>query len=187
MTTPTAKQTQTPTRWTADPAHSSVGFQVRHMMVSTVRGTFNEVHATLDYDPENPAASKIEVRIPVDSIDTREPKRDGHLKSADFFDAEHHPEAVFVSKAIEATGDDTYRVTGDLTLRETTEEITVEVEASPVVKNPMSGTPTRGFEARATLDRKRWGLNWNAALETGGVLVGDKVKVTVDLELTPEG
>lgn len=181
----TKKDVRKTTRWVSDPSHSAASFEVKHMMVSTVRGVFRPIEATLSFDEAEPTRSRVEVKVPVAAIDTRDDNRDAHLRSADFFDAEHFPYLTFESKEIERTGDLAYRVAGELTIRGTTRPVEVDVEATGEVKNPMTGQPTRGYEVHAKIDRKDFGLNWNKALEAGGWLVGDKVKITVDLELIP--
>lgn len=179
---PAASQAST---WKADAAHTAAQFEVKHMMISTVRGAFSGVEATLDLNDSDLAHSKVTAKIPVATVDTREPKRDGHLKSPDFFDAANHPYITFVSTKIEKKGENRYAVAGDLTIRGVTRPVVLDVEASPEVKNPFTGIPARGFHATTTVNRKDFGLTWNKALETGGVLVGDEVKILLDVEFNP--
>lgn len=167
--------------YTIDPAHTSVHFSVRHMMVSNVRGEFSKVAGTLTFDPHNPSASTVEATIDVNSLNTREPQRDGHLKSADFLDVERFPTITFKSTKVEpspAGG----TITGELTIHGVTRPVTLEVEGpGPEVKDPW-GMQRIGAGATAKLSRSDFGLTWNSALETGGVLVGDEVKITIDIE-----
>ena len=169
------------TSWKVDPSHSHAEFAVRHLMIATVRGRFAEVTGTLTGDETDPAGASIELTIPVDGIDTRESQRDAHLRSADFFDAEHHPAITFRSSKILKAGNE-FTVTGDLTIRGVTKPITLQVETGGRVRDPW-GNERLGFSATTRLNRKDFGLHWNQTLETGGVLVGDEVKVTVELEL----
>jgi len=168
--------------YTIDPAHSSADFKVRHLMVSNVRGEFSGISGTVTFDPENPAASKVEAKIPVATIQTRDPQRDAHLKSADFFDVEKFPEITFVSTKVVKKGDEEYKVTGDLTIHGVTREVTLDVEGpTSEVKDPW-GNIKIGAAAQTKIKRKDFGLEWNAALETGGVLVGEDVAIHLDLE-----
>jgi polyisoprenoid-binding protein YceI len=167
--------------WNIDNAHSSINFSVRHLMIAKVRGTFAKWRATTDYNESNPAASKIEVRIDAASIDTKEPQRDGHLRSADFLDAEKFPELVFASKEITRDGDD-YVVAGELTIRGVTKPVRLQVESLGAGKDPW-GNQRLAFTAKTAINRKEYGLNWNQALEAGGVLVGEKVEIELDVQL----
>ena len=169
------------TSWKVDPSHSHAEFAVHHLMISTVKGRFADVTGTLSGDETDPAGASIELLIPVASIDTRESQRDAHLRSADFFDADNYPVIRFASSTIARVGSH-FTVTGDLTIRGVTKAITLEVEAGGRVRDPWGGERI-GFSATTRLNRKDFGLVWNQALETGGVLVGDEVKVTVELEL----
>ena len=172
------------TTYTIDPAHSVADFKVRHLMVSNVRGEFSGVTGTVQLDAENPANSKVEATIPVGSIQTREPQRDTHLKSADFFDVENFPQIKFVSTKVAKEDDEEYKVTGDLTIHGVTKEVTLEVEGpAPEAKDPW-GNRKSGASAKTKINRKDFGLVWNMALETGGVLVGEDVQIHLDLELT---
>jgi polyisoprenoid-binding protein YceI len=157
-----------------DPSHSRVGFVARHAMVTKVRGSFNEFAGTALLDAEDPAASRVELTIQAASIDTRNPDRDAHLRSNDFFDMENHPEIRFVSTAVEQVDAESYRLSGDLTIKGVTKAVTVDVEYTGTAVDPF-GNLRVGFEGRTTVNRKDWGVNWNAALEAGGVLVGEKV------------
>lgn len=167
-----------------DPAHSSVHFSVRHMMLSNVRGEFGKVSGTVKYDPQNPESSSVEATIDARSINTRDAQRDNHLKSADFLDVEKFPTLTFRSKKVQITSSNGGKVTGDLTLHGVTREVTLNVEGpTQEVKDPW-GKQRIGASATAKLNRKDFGLTWNAALEAGGVMVGDEVKIEMDLELT---
>jgi len=168
------------TNFTIDAGHSSVGFSVRHMVVAKTRGRFTKFSGTFGFDPENPQASHVAVTIDVASIETHDAQRDGHLKSPDFFDAENHKEITFKSKRVEGKGSD-LKVIGDLTIRGTTHEVTLDVEYAGGGKDPW-GNERAGFSAKTSVNRKDYGLTWNAALETGGVLVGEKVEIEIDVE-----
>jgi polyisoprenoid-binding protein YceI len=164
-----------------DPAHTSAHFSIRHMMISNVRGDFTKVSGTVVYDAANPANSKADAVIEVASINTREPQRDTHLKSADFFDAENFPLIVFRGKEVSKQDGD-WKLKGDLTIHGVTREISLDVEEpTPEQKDPW-GNQRIGATATGKLSRKDFGLTWNAALEAGGVLVGDEVKLTIELE-----
>jgi polyisoprenoid-binding protein YceI len=167
--------------WNIDTSHSGVHFSVRHMVVSKVRGAFGDWQATLLFDEENPSASKVSARIKATSIDTREPKRDGHLRSSDFFDVEQHPELVFESTKVEKSGEGAYRITGDLTIRGVTREVVLDTEFLGRGKDPW-GQERLGFQASTAINRKDFGLTWNQALEAGGVLVGEKVEISLDVQ-----
>ena len=178
-TQPNATSTST---WTVDPTHVEVGFAVRHLMISTVRGRFGRVTGTVTLDEKHPANSKIDIEVDIASIDTRQEQRDAHLRSADFFDAENFPTMHFVGRKIEGdiTGD--FTITGDLTVRGTTRAITLEATAEGRGRDPW-GNERAGFSAKGKFLRSEFGLTWNQALEAGGVAVGDEVKISIDLEL----
>jgi polyisoprenoid-binding protein YceI len=167
--------------WDIDPSHSSVDFSVRHMMVSKVRGRFSAFAGTITIADE-PLASTASVTIDPNSIDTRDAKRDDHLRSADFFDVASHPEIMFRSTSVEPAGDD-FRLHGDVTIKGVTRPVMLDVEVGGVAQDPWGGTRV-GFHASGTLNRSDFGLEWNAALETGGVLVGDKITLDLDVEAT---
>jgi polyisoprenoid-binding protein YceI len=169
--------------YTIDPAHSGAHFKVRHMMITNVRGEFSKVSGAVKFDPANPAASSITADIDVNSISTREPDRDKHLKSADFFDAANYPTIRFQSKQVEPEGTGRYRVTGDLTIRGVTREVVLRVEGPTAEAKDPWGNLRRGAEATAKINRKDFGLTWNQALEAGGVLVGDEVEISLEIEL----
>jgi polyisoprenoid-binding protein YceI len=166
-----------------DSSHSSAGFAVKHVMVSTVRGEFQKVSGTIVLDDKNLKASKVEASIDASTINTREPKRDEHLKSADFFDVKKFPNITFASTSVKSAGKGKYKVAGNLTMHGVTKPVVLDVDSpSTEVKDPY-GNVKRGAVATTTVSRKDFGLNWNAALEAGGVVVGDDVKITIDLEL----
>jgi polyisoprenoid-binding protein YceI len=164
-----------------DPAHSSASFKVRHMMIANVKGSFNKLEGSVVFDARNPEAARIDARIDAASIDTREPQRDAHLRSADFLDVENYPQLTFRSKSVKSIGENEYELTGDLTIRGVTREVKLQVESTPEVKDPW-GNLRVGATATTVINRKDFGLTWNTALETGGVLVGDRVDITLDLE-----
>ncbi|MFI6104069.1 YceI family protein [Streptomyces sp. NPDC051310] len=163
-----------------DPAHSSIGFTARHAMVTNVRGSFADYSGSLTLDGSDPAASAASIDVKIGSIDTGNADRDGHLRSADFFDAEQFPLMTFRSTSAEALGGSDYRITGDLTIKGVTKPISIDLEFNGAAKDPF-GNERVGFEGKAELLRSEWGLTWNAALETGGVLVSDKIKLTFEI------
>ena len=167
--------------WNLDTTHSSVEFAVKHMVIASTKGRFTGYDVEANVDENNLANSNATVRIKADSIDTRDEKRDGHLRSADFFDVENNPYITFVSKRLEPNGHDDYKIVGDLTIRGVTREVPLDVEVGGQAKDPW-GNVRMGFAATASLSRKDFGLTWNQALETGGVLVGDRVDVEIELE-----
>jgi polyisoprenoid-binding protein YceI len=165
---------------TFDTAHSEVAFEVRHLL-TRVRGRFTDFEGTIDYDPEAPEHSAVSFTARTASIDTGEPQRDAHLRSADFFETDRYPTMTFASRRIEAAGADRYLVVGDLTMAGVTKEIALPVRYLGTAKDPW-GNEKVAFEAAVTLDRKDFGLTWNAVLEAGGFLVGDEVKVTLSVQ-----
>ena len=170
------------TQYSIDTAHSEIGFSVRHMMFAKVRGQFKTWTATIQYDDTAPAKTSLEVNVDVASIDTREEKRDAHLRSDDFFSAEKSPKMTFRSKHVEPAGKGRYKLVGDLTIRDTTREIALDVEQTGGGKDPW-GNQRLGFTAKAAINRSEWGLKWNQALEAGGVLVSDKVEIEVEAQV----
>ena len=166
--------------YTLDPSHTSVGFTTRHAMVTKVRGTFNEVEGQATTGPNLEGAS-IEVTMQAGSVDTRNGDRDGHLRSADFFDVEQYPTMTFRSTEVTAPDADTLRVTGDLTIKDVTRPVTIDFDYAGAAKDPF-GNERIGFEGSVVVNRKDFGLTWNAALETGGVLVSEKV--TLEFEVS---
>lgn len=167
--------------WSIDPAHTHIEFAVRHLMISTVKGRFAEFSGNVQLDPADLTTAKLDVNINVASIDTRVTDRDNHLRSADFFDAANHPAITFTSRKVEQQGD-AYRVVGDLTIRGVTREVPLTVSLEGQAKDPW-GNQRMAFAATAKINRADFGLTWNAALEAGGVVVGEEVKITIDVEL----
>jgi polyisoprenoid-binding protein YceI len=168
--------------YSVDVSHSRLGFQARHAMVTNVRGHFEQFEGAAILDQSDPGKSSAEVAVQVASITTSNQQRDDHLRSGDFFDVATHPAMTFRSTSIQRTGDDTYQVSGDLTIRDVTKPVTVDLEFTGAAKDPWGQTRI-GFEGSAVLNRKDWGLVWNTALETGGVLVSEKIKIDVELSL----
>lgn len=166
--------------WQIDPTHSSLTFAVRHMMVATVRGSMGGLRGTLEFDPQRPDAGAIDVSADPATITTGEPKRDGHLRSADFFDATTFPEVHFRSTKIARTHGDELEVQGELTIRGVTKPIAAEAEIEGSWDDPSFGKRV-GLTAKATIDRRDWGLVWNQPVANGGILVGEKVKVEIGL------
>ncbi|MFE6824045.1 YceI family protein [Streptomyces sp. NPDC057690] len=166
--------------YTIDPAHSTFGFVARHAMVTNVKGKFNDFTGSLHLDGTDPSKSTASVDITMDSIDTGSADRDGHLKSADFFKTDEFPTMTFRATSAEALGGDDYRITGDLTILGVTKPLSIDLEFNGSAKDPF-GNERVGFEGKAEILRSAWGLTWNAALETGGVLVSDKIKLNFDI------
>jgi len=181
MTTST-QASSTATTWTLDPMHVEVGFAVRHLMISTVRGRFGTASGVVVFDAANPAHNKVDVTIDVGSVDTRQEMRDNHLRSADFFDVANYPHMHFVGKRVEGDVAKKFRVVGDLTIRDITREITLDVANEGSTNDPW-GNERVGFSATAKLNRSDFNLTWNQGLEAGGVLVGEEVKLSIDAEL----
>jgi len=166
--------------WQIDPAHSLVEFAVRHLMISTVKGRFGDVAGTIQIDGNDPAKSVVDVTINVASIDTREPQRDTHLRSADFFDADRFPTLRFRSTRVSG-GPGQLLVTGDLTIRDVTREVTLTVTPEGQGKDPWGGERA-GYSAKTKINRSDFGLTWNQVLEAGGVVVGEEIKISIDVE-----
>jgi polyisoprenoid-binding protein YceI len=169
------------TKWDFDLGHSSVNFHVRHLMVSKVHGRFTRWSGNLELDEQDLTRSRLDVTIDATSIDTQEPKRDEHLRSADFLEVAAFPTITFASKQITREGEDRFVVVGDLTIRGVTKPVTLQVEGGDRVTDPWGGTRT-GFSARTSISRKDFGLTWNVALEAGGFLVGDKLDISLEIE-----
>jgi polyisoprenoid-binding protein YceI len=172
--------------WTIDPAHSHVAFAIKHLMIATVRGRFTQMHGTVTVDESDPASASIDITIPTASVFTGDEKRDGHLRSPDFFDVERYPNMTFGSKRVEARSNEAFRVVGDLTIRGVTREVTLDVQMLGRAKDPW-GQEHTAFEATTRINRGDYGLTWNAALETGGVLVGDEVNISIEVQLLRQG
>jgi polyisoprenoid-binding protein YceI len=171
--------------WKIDPSHSEVTFTVRHMMISNVRGRFENFTGVVEFDEQNLPLSRVEVQIDADSISTRDAQRDGHLKAPDFLDAENYPYLTFKSSQVEATDAKHGRVYGDLTIRDITRPVVLEVQYNGQAVSPW-GMTSAGFSATTKINRKDWGLTWNQALETGGVLVGEEIKINIEVEIIKE-
>ena len=167
--------------WQIDYAHSEISFMVRHMMISKVRGSFEDWSGTINFDPENPTNTTVDVTIQLASVNTREQQRDDHLRSPDFFDVETYPEMHFKSSKVEQKDANEGKLYGDLTIRGVTKPVVLDVEYAGQAQSPW-GAISAGFSASATINRKDWGLTWNQTLETGGVLVADKVIISIELE-----
>ncbi|MFJ4717145.1 YceI family protein [Streptomyces sp. NPDC088785] len=166
--------------YTVDPAHTTLGFVARHAMVTNVKGSFTDFTGELHLDGSDPAKSSASFDVQMASIDTGSADRDGHLKSADFFKIDEFPTMTFRSTAAESLGGDDYRITGDLTILGTTKPLSIDLEFNGSAKDPF-GNERVGFEGKAEILRSDWGLTWNAALETGGVLISDKIKLNFDI------
>lgn len=173
-------------KWVVDTVHSSIDFSVKHMMISTVKGTFHNFDASIEADPTDLTTADIEFNVDVASIDTRNSDRDNHLRAADFFDAEQYPKMTFKSTNIVKKSENEYDVTGDLTIRGTTHPETFSVTFEGQSKDPMSGSEKAGFSGEGKIKRSDYGLEWNVALETGGVLVGDEIKISLEIEAAKE-
>ena len=172
--------------WQIDPAHSNVSFSVRHMMVSNVRGEFTKVSGTVEGDEKTPAQAVITATIDATSINTREAKRDDHLKSPDFLDVAKYPTITFKSKKIEPSGAGQFKLTGDLTLHGVTREVVLDVsDVTPPIKDPM-GKTRAGAHATTKVDRKDFGINWSKVMDGGGLMVGDEVAISIDVEATTQ-
>lgn len=172
------------TTWQIDPNHSSIEFAVKHMMFTTVRGRFKSYKGTIEADEQNPDRSVVTVEIDASSIDTGAPDRDAHLKSADFLDVANHPTITFRSKRVEGAArkaGDRFKMTGDLAIRGTTLEVTLDCEFEGTGKDPWGGTRA-GSRAEGRIDRREWGLKWNQALETGGILVANEVRIEIEVQ-----
>ncbi|MDQ4037860.1 MAG: YceI family protein [Actinomycetota bacterium] len=166
--------------YAVDPAHSTFAFVARHAMVTKVRGSFQEFDGTITIDGDDPIRSSGSLTIVAKSINTGNEQRDGHLRSNDFFDMDTYPEISFQSTGIEAVSENEYRVTGDLTIKDVTKSVTLDTEFTGAAVDPF-GNLRIGFEAKTVVNRKNWGVNWNAPLEAGGVLVSEKVTIEVDI------
>ncbi|MFZ3560039.1 MULTISPECIES: YceI family protein [unclassified Streptomyces] len=171
--------------YTVDPAHTTLGFVARHAMVTNVKGSFSDFTGTLHLDGSDPAKSTASFDVQMASISTGNEDRDGHLKSADFFKIDEFPTMTFRSTSAESLGGDDYRITGDLTILGTTKPLSIDLEFNGVAKDPF-GNERVGFEGKTEILRSEWGLTWNAALETGGVLISDKIKLNFDISAIKE-
>ena len=168
--------------WKSDPNHASVQFAVRHLMVATVRGTFDKFDVTATIDENDVSQSSVEATIEVASVNTRNEKRDNHLRGADFFDVTKHPTITFKSRTVEKVQDNAYKVTGELTLMGVTREVVLDVTGSPQAITDLRGKPRLGGAATTTINRTDYGLSRNSVLESGGVAIGEEVEITIDIE-----
>jgi polyisoprenoid-binding protein YceI len=171
--------------WHIDPAHSHIQFSIRHLMISKVRGSFDKFGGTVHFDEQNPNDSTVEIEIDASSINTRNEQRDGHLASPDFLDAANYPILTFKSTSVHQTGENSGHLHGELTVRDVTREVEIDVEYAGQATNPWGAT-VAGFSGVAHINRQDWGLNWNQALESGGFLVGDDLKVEIEIELVQQ-
>ena len=183
MTTAQAPFATTVRTWTIDPAHSSVEFAVRHVMISTVKGRFSDVSGSVTLDEHDPSSLALDVTIPAATIHTSQPDRDAHLRSADFFDVERYPTITFKARRFDGDLESAFRVVGDLTMHGVTREVVLDVTAEGQGPNPFGAGERAGYSAKAAIDRREFGLLYNRALETGGVAVGHDIKISIDLEL----
>ena len=170
------------TKWAIDPSHSKVAFKVKHLMISNVLGNFKEFEGQVSSNENDFSSAVINFSLNAASIDTEIADRDAHLKSADFFDAEKYPKITFAGTGMKDLGDEMYELTGELTIKEVTKSVTLSVEFGGIMSDPW-GNVKAGFSINGKINRKDFGLNWNAALEAGGVLVGEEVKISADVEL----
>lgn len=173
------------TKWVSDPSHSEILFKVKHMMISNVKGEFRKFSAEADFDGTVLVGSSVTAKIDAESIFTNANDRDDHLKSADFFDVENHKELTFKGSSLSKSADGKYLLKGDLTIKGVTKEVVFDVEFGGVNKDPW-GNEKAGFSLNGAINRKEWGLNWNAALEAGGVLVGEEVKISAEVQLVKQ-
>lgn len=171
-------------KYVVDSTHSSIGFQAKHMMISKVKGHFDNFNSELDINPDDLSGGSIQFEVEIASINSNNQDRDNHLRSADFFDAENHPKMKFVATDIKKVDDDEYKITGDLSIHGVTKPVTFDAEYNGKGTNPW-GVEVVAFEADGKISRKEFGLNWNSTLETGGVLVGDDIKIHIEIEANP--
>ena len=185
MSSSTAAPAGTLTTWSIDPAHSHVEFAVKHLMIATVKGRFGVVRGSVRLDDVDPSRGAAEIEIDADSIDTREAQRDAHLRSADFFDVEKFPKITFRSTRISDAAGDRFKLIGDLTIHGVTREVTLDVTAEGRARDPWGGDRA-GFSATTKIKRSDFGLTWNQALETGGFVVGDDIRISLDVEMVKQ-
>ena len=171
--------------WIIDSSHTRVTFSVRHMMVANVHGQFETIEGKVDFNPNHPDQTSVDLRIEAASITTWDAQRDAHLRSPDFFDTDRYPYLLFKSKRVEVLDDQHGRLVGNLTIRDVTKEVALDVEYNGTYKNPW-GKLVAGFGGTTKINRKDWGLNWNVALETGGWLVSDSIAINIDLEIVQQ-
>lgn len=178
--------TMSKSKWVIDPAHTLVEFAVKHMMIATAKGRFSGVEGSIEADPADLSSAKFEATIDVNTVDTRDAQRDGHLRSADFFEVEKYPVITFRSRQVNHVEGNEYQLVGDLTIRGVSQPVTLDLTYEGQAKDPW-GNERIGFAAQAKINRKDFGLTWNAALETGGFLVGEQVKLDIHIEAIKQG
>lgn len=178
-------ETTAKTKWAIDATHSEISFRVKHLMISNVKGNFNDFSAEIYTSDNDVVTSDVNVSINAASVTTANADRDGHLKSADFFDVENHKQITFVGTSVKKVDDENYKLTGNLTIKGVSKAITLDVEFGGIMKDPW-GNEKAGFTVNGKINRTDWGLNWNAALEAGGVMVSDEVKVAAEIELVKQ-
>jgi polyisoprenoid-binding protein YceI len=178
-------ETKGKTKWVIDPAHSEIQFKVKHLVISTVTGKFDRFEGSVNTSAEDFSDMEAEFSAEVDSINTNQPDRDGHLKSADFFDAASHPKLIFKSKRVKKNSDGSLKLSGDLTMRGTTKEVDLDVQYGGTIVDPW-GNVKAGFEISGKVNRKEFGLHWSAVTEAGGVVVADEVKLAINVELAKQ-
>lgn len=171
------------TKWSVDPSHSEIFFKVKHLMITNIRGEFENFEIDVESEGEDFSHSKVAVTIDAASVFTKQKDRDNHLKNADFFDVKNHPQLKFESTAVEKLDEDNYKLSGDFTIKDISKPVTLDVEFGGVVNDPVSGFEKAGFTISGKINRTDWGLNYNAALETGGVLVGEEVRIIAEVQL----
>lgn len=181
----TLSQKQKQTKWTLDPAHSELTFKVKHLMISNVKGEFKDFDVKMDVEDADLSKANIQVKVDTSSISTNNTDRDNHLKSADFFDVENHPELGFETKSVHQLDEDQYQLKGLLTIKGVSQEVLLDMDFGGYMKDPY-GNEKAGFSVSGKINRKDFGLNWNAALEAGGVMVGDEVKLSAEVQLVKE-
>lgn len=183
MTSSTIHPATTSSTWTLDPAHTLVEFAAKHLMIATVKGRFSDVSGTIHIDETDPTASSVDAVIKAASIDTRTDQRDAHLKSADFLEVQRYPEITFRSTKVERAGDAHYRVTGNLTIHGVTKPVVLDVHDEGRTKDPWGGERA-GFSATTRIDRRDFGLTWSQVVESGGLVVGNEIRITLEVEAT---
>lgn len=170
------------TKWTIDPTHSEIGFKVKHMMFTNISGKFDSYEGTVETEENDFTTAKISFSAEINSVDTSNAERDNHLKSADFFDAENYPKLIFTSKSFTKVNENNYELIGDLMIKGVSKEVKLPTEFSGLMQDPTGNTKV-GLNIESKINRKDWGLNWNTTLETGGILVGEEVKLIINLQL----
>jgi polyisoprenoid-binding protein YceI len=173
------------TKWSLDPTHSELGFKIKHLMITNVSGNFNSFKVEAETRGDDFTDAKVTARLDVDSINTNNAQRDEHLRAADFFESDKYPEIVFTSTSIQKVDDETYHLNGNLTIKETTKPVKLSLEYSGITKDPW-GNIKAGFSVSGKINRKDWGISYNATLETGGVMLGEELKITGEIQLVKQ-